>query len=103
MERQTGACVERAMAAGRRAGLHCAIPRRDGLDPDPLVAAAQRMRTPRVQTLDMTRYFCGRRACYPVVGGALVARDQNHLTAAFARSTGPFLERKVARLSASWR
>ncbi len=37
MERETGACVEAAVAAHRRPGLRCAVPRRDALDRDPLV------------------------------------------------------------------
>ena len=102
LERDTGRCVERAMAARRQPGLECAVPRRDALDRDPLVAAARRVGDVRVQTIDMTRYFCGQRSCYPVVGGALVFRDQNHLTAAFSASAGPFMLRKVARLAAGW-
>ena len=103
MERETGACVEAAVAAHRRPGLRCAVPRRDALDRDPLVVAARRVDSARVQSVDLTRYFCGRRACYPVVGGALVARDQNHLTAVFSASAGPFLLRKVSKLAAGWR
>jgi hypothetical protein len=37
-----------------------------------------------------------------VIGGALVFRDQNHMTAAFSTTLGPFLARKVDALWTSW-
>jgi SGNH domain (fused to AT3 domains) len=95
------ACVERADAQGRRADLACAQPRSAALDRDPATAAAGRMQSPRVQTVDLTRYFCDARRCYPVIGGALVCRDQNHLTALFSTTLGPFLLREVDRLVGS--
>ena len=99
---ETGACVQRALAHGRRPGPACARPRRLAMDRDPLVAAAARMPASRVRMIDMTRYFCGRSSCDPVVGGALVLRDQTHLTAVFSSTLGPFLLRKVDQLWASW-
>jgi hypothetical protein len=93
------ACVQRAIAQGMRADLACARPRRAALDPDPATAAAARMQGPRVRTIDLTRYFCDSQRCFPVVGGALVCRDQNHLTAVFSTTLGPFLLRAVDRLA----
>ena len=90
------------MAARLQPGLDCAVPLLDALDRDPLVAAARRGGDVSVQTIDMTRYFCGQRSCYPGVGGALVLRDQNHLTAALSPAAGPFMLRTVARLAAGW-
>jgi hypothetical protein len=41
--------------------------------------------------IDMTRYMCDARWCRPVIGGALVYKDDNHLTEVFARTLGPYL------------
>jgi hypothetical protein len=100
----TAACIERAMALRRDAGIACAVPRSGALDPDPLVVAAARMRSPRVQVVDLTGAFCSDRLCFPVIGGALVFRDVTHLTAVFAATLGPFLQRQVDGLmgSAAW-
>ncbi len=84
-------CIERAIARRRRAGLACAVPRDRVLADDPAVAAAARLRSRRVQVVDLTRLMCSARLCYPVVGGALVHKDGHHLTAVFARTMGPYL------------
>ncbi len=41
--------------------------------------------------------MCGRRTCLPVVGGALVHKDETHLTRVFATTLGPYLLRHVDR------
>ncbi|QEC49539.1 hypothetical protein FSW04_19495 [Baekduia soli] len=99
----TNACVARAAAQGRAPGTACAVPRSARLDPDPLVTAARRLHSPRVQVVDLTRLFCGESSCYPVIGGALVFRDENHMTAVFSATLGPFLRRAVDGLMAGWR
>jgi hypothetical protein len=91
----TGTCVEHAVARHRDAALACAVPRSRALDPDPAIAAAASMPANRVQTVDLTRYFCGRADCYPVVGGVLVLRDETHMTSVFSTSLGPYLETAV--------
>jgi hypothetical protein len=101
MRTETGACVDRALSRGRRPGATCSLPRREVLDRDPLVVAASQMPASRVRTVDLTPLFCDGGACYPVVGGALVFRDQNHMTAAFSTTLGPFLARKVDALWAN--
>jgi hypothetical protein len=101
MAKETGACVNRALARGDRPGAACSMPRREVLDRDPLIVAASRMPASRVRSIDLTNLFCDD-ACYPVIGGALVFRDQNHMTAAFSTTLGPFLQRKVDALWATW-
>jgi peptidoglycan/LPS O-acetylase OafA/YrhL len=55
---------------------------------DPLrEAAAQR---DSVTLLDFTDVFCDEEACSPVVGGANVYRDQDHLTVTFADTLAPW-------------
>ncbi|HEY7629480.1 MAG TPA: SGNH hydrolase domain-containing protein [Thermoleophilaceae bacterium] len=98
----TARCVDRAIAANRNAGQVCKMARREVLDSDPAVAAAVRLASPRVQVVNLTRYFCGRRWCYPVVGGALVQKDWNHVSSVFTGTVGPYLLRHVSGLMASW-
>jgi peptidoglycan/LPS O-acetylase OafA/YrhL len=95
-------CVERAMARRTPAGLACAGSRRVVLNRDPAVTAAARLRSPRIQTIDLTQFFCDRARCFPVIGGALVYKDPTHVTAVYSRTLGPFLTRRVSRLMAGW-
>ena len=90
MRADTDDCVTRAMAHKRPPGAACAVSRARALDRDPAVRAAERMDTPRVLTVDLTRFFCGAR-CYPVVGGVLVLRDNTHMTGTFSATLGPYL------------
>jgi hypothetical protein len=94
-------CVRRAMALGQPAGTVCATPRRKALPPDPAVTAARRMTSGRVRVIDLGEFFCSRRLCHPVIGGALVHRDRDHLTRVFAATLGPYLLRKLAPLVAA--
>ena len=52
-------------------------------------------RAARVQGVDLTRFICDTRRCFPVVGGALVYKDEHHLTTVFATTLGPYLQRAV--------
>ena len=96
-------CVQRAIRRRIDAGRACAFPRRTALRLDYYVLAAKKLHSPRVQVVDMTHFFCGKRKCYPVVGGVLVYRDYfNHLTRTFGTTLGPYLLAKVQRLMRSW-
>jgi hypothetical protein len=97
-ETETAACVERAMAARRPPGQACATRRSWALPADPAAVAASRMSRRRAGVADMTRFMCDRGRCYPVIGGALVYKDQHHLTSVYATTLGPYLLRKVNRL-----
>jgi len=99
----TARCVMRARADRRRPGIACSATRAWALQPDPLAVAARQTRSRRVQLIDLTRFMCNERRCFAVVGGALVHKDQNHLTRVFATSLGPYLLRRLNRLSAKWR
>lgn len=88
-------CVQDAVDAGRPAGRACAIPRDEALDPDPQVAAAQTSGDLRVRVVDLTDRFCDARECFPVVGGALVHRDQDHVNPIFGATLGPALDEKL--------
>jgi hypothetical protein len=94
----TLACVEDAIARREPAGLHCAVPRTHALKTDPAALAAQQLRSSRVKVIDLTRFFCDSRLCYPVVGGALVYKDVDHITRVFGATLGPFLLREFRKL-----
>jgi hypothetical protein len=93
----TASCVQEALRRRRPAGAVCALPRRSALDADPAAVAAARSGAARVHALDLTRFICDPRRCFPVVGGALVYKDEHHLTTVFAQTLAPFLQRAVER------
>jgi len=89
--RGTLQCVRRERLRRSEAGRVCARPRSIVLNADPAVVAARGLRSRHVKVVDMTRYFCSPRRCFPVVGGALVYKDEEHLTDVFATTLGPYL------------
>ncbi len=99
----TLACVEAALAARQNADRRCSLRRSGALVADPEVLAADQLRSPRVQVIDLTRFFCDWRRCYPVVGGALVFRDADHITPVYAATLGPYLLHQLGQLMRSWR
>jgi hypothetical protein len=46
-----------------------------------------------VHAIDLSDFFCGPRRCLPVVGGAFVYKDGDHISTVFARTLGPYLLR----------
>jgi peptidoglycan/LPS O-acetylase OafA/YrhL len=100
--RTTVDCLDRAITAHRPAGLTCAVPRADALEADPQVVAAREERSPRVQYVELTDAFCGRRRCYPVIGGALVYKDLHHFTLVFAKTLGTPLGRALEQAMQGW-
>jgi hypothetical protein len=96
---KTHDCVRHAIAKHRPAGRACAVLRRVVLPRDAAVAAARRLQARGARVVDLTRYFCNRRLCLPVVGGVLVHKDVDHLTQLFSGTLGPFLLRSFDRLA----
>ena len=97
MHSDTLDCVQRAISAHKEAGPACAVPRDEALDRDPAAVAVARRHPARVRTIDLTRLLCSAKACFPVIGGALVYKDIHHLTTVFAASLGAYVERQVDR------
>jgi hypothetical protein len=96
-------CMARAQAEHKRPGTTCPLARSVALRADLAVDTVKQLRDPRYEYIDMTHYFCGRRDCYPVIGGVRVNADIfGHLTATYMRSLGPYLLRDVRRLAARW-
>jgi hypothetical protein len=84
-------CVERQLKR-HRSFAACAVPRKRALVRDPTLESALRLGR---HVIDLTRFFCSSRSCFPVVGGVLTHKDQDHLTQDFARTLGPYILRAV--------
>jgi peptidoglycan/LPS O-acetylase OafA/YrhL len=54
-------------------------------------------RAPRSHLIDLTPEICPEGICRSVIGNALVYRDDNHLTATFARTLSPWIEEDLFR------
>ena len=92
---ETSTCVERLLRARHAIGSRCAEPRAGALPPDPQVEAARVPGDDRVRLLDLSDFMCTATLCPPVVGGALVLKDIDHLTRAFSTTLGPYLLRAL--------
>jgi hypothetical protein len=90
--------VTDAIARRQDAGAVCALARSRVLRPDGAVLAAQRLHSRRVRVVDMTPFFCSLSTCLPVIGGALVYKDHEHMTDLFSTSLGPYVLRAMGRL-----
>ena len=88
-------CVGTALSNGHAPGIACALSRRAAVQPDPLVLAAESLRSPRVRVIDLTQHYCDDVSCFPVIGGALVQRDKTHLTSTFSATLGPYILRAL--------
>ena len=95
---ETSLCVDRAMRRNQPVGQVCAFPRSRAVRRDPAAIAALRRGMSRVHLVDLTKFMCSPKLCYPVVGGVLVYKDQTHLTPLFASTLGPFLLSSVNRM-----
>ena len=69
--------------------------------PSPEVAAARGQ--PSVHVLDLTDWICPTEECAMVIGGALVFRDDSHLTATYSRSLSGVLGARLADVLAEGR
>ena len=91
----TSGCVLRVLRRHARSARACAIPRGAATLADPSAAAA-RTAGGRVRLIDLTSRFCAGARCYPVVGGAYVYKDDNHMNTVFATTLGPFLLHRLS-------
>jgi hypothetical protein len=94
MRGNTDTCVQQAISARKRAGVVCARSRSDAMDRDAAVTAARR-NPARVSIVDLLRFFCDSRQCFPVIGGVLVYKDATHITSVYGRTLGPYLLRAL--------
>ena len=72
----------------------CAVTRSKGLAMfDGQAEAASQVS--RAHLVDVTSMYCTARECPPVIGHVLVYKDRTHLTATFAATLTPYIERQV--------
>jgi hypothetical protein len=91
-------CVDHAMAHNENAGVRCAGTRSEDVKNDPEAAAANAAHSRHLKVINLTHYMCSRRLCFAVVGGALVHKDNTHMTSTFATTLGPYVLRDVNRI-----
>jgi peptidoglycan/LPS O-acetylase OafA/YrhL len=98
MTKETMRCV---IDHGSTAAESCALPRSVALaNFDGQTEAAREV--PRAHVIDLTALYCTAAVCPPVIGNVLVYRDNGHITATYAATLTPYIERQVvADLSAS--
>jgi hypothetical protein len=91
---KTPDCIRRAVRRKLTPGYQCALPRKRALVTDGTAVAAERLKRP---VIDLSPFFCSSKQCFPVVGGVLVHKDQDHLTQTFSRTLGPYIGRALDR------
>lgn len=84
-------CVRDALDRGLIPAEACALERDWALPPDPTANTARALGDPRVQVMNLTRFFCDDTTCPPVIGGVLTLRDVSHVTTRFAETLGPYM------------
>lgn len=73
----------------------CTVQRDDGLEPDPLAAAASANTSGDVHVLDVTDVLCDAQVCHGVIGSAITYFDHGHMTVSFSRTLRPLVERAL--------
>ncbi|MQY26648.1 acyltransferase family protein [Nocardia aurantia] len=82
-------------------GADCGIRRADALDPvNPALEPASRF--PTVFPIDLTDAVCQADVCPAVAGNVLVYHDEHHLTATYARTLAPELDRQLKPILGWW-
>jgi hypothetical protein len=74
----------------------CSFVRSAALRFDPQLEAAKNLKT--VTLVNFDDVFCDKNSCEPIIGNAVVYRDDNHLTDTFARTLGPLLEPVIQKV-----
>ncbi len=77
-------------------GAKCNFERSSALRFDPQLDAASS--NPQVTLIDFDNVYCEATECLPVIGNAVVYRDDNHLTDTFARTLAPAIESEIFRV-----
>jgi peptidoglycan/LPS O-acetylase OafA/YrhL len=91
-------CLSRAVAHGWPPQ-ECMLQRNLSLDNDVREAEANAAsRFSNVRIVDFSDELCSDSVCPPVIGGQVVYRDNNHLTASFARTLAPELALRMVPL-----
>lgn len=73
----------------------CVVPRATALAYDPAVNSVALAASKRISLIDLSAAFCDADTCHSVVGGLIAYRDSHHLTATFALTLIPRLEKAM--------
>ena len=84
-------CVSQHLTTAAQA---CSVSRAKGLAMFDGQAEALRQ-VSRAHLVDVTSLYCTATACPPVIGHVLVYKDRTHLTATYAATLAPYIERQV--------
>ncbi|PID00872.1 acyltransferase family protein [Sporosarcina sp. P29] len=71
--------------------LECSVPRDQAIAKDTPWEVTEGIPS-NVFFADLTNSFCDETTCYPVIGNIIVYRDDNHITAQFAKTLAPALK-----------
>jgi peptidoglycan/LPS O-acetylase OafA/YrhL len=93
--RTSGQSVPECVALHAREADPCSLPRVKALAYDPTANSVRRAKSTRVTLIDLSPAFCDARKCHSVIGGLIVYRDPHHLTATFALTLIPQLEKAM--------
>jgi hypothetical protein len=88
---KTAGCVKAVRKRHAVSDGACAVPRDEQALPRDPAPGAVAQSGPRVHLIDLTNYFCDSAHCFPVIGGAYVYRDTNHMNQVFGATLGPYL------------
>jgi hypothetical protein len=95
-DRDIPACLSAHVADIR----HCAIPRSTAFSGAMLARERAATRATGTGLVNLAAAVCPANPCPAVVRGMIVLRDSHHLTATFARSLAPLLDRALSRILA---
>lgn len=73
----------------------CTFDKDTGLGFDAQVESAKQVSG--LQFVNFDDIFCDSQECFPIIGNAVVYRDDNHLTDTFARTLAPAIEKHIMR------
>ncbi|MGI5153117.1 acyltransferase family protein [Plantactinospora sp. CA-294935] len=92
----------KCVSANPRRLTRCAPDRQDALATGAGAAQLAALEDlPRISLIDLTGAICPRQRCAPVIGGVLVYRDNQHLTATYAGTLAPRLRSALERILAA--
>lgn len=75
--------------------VECAVLKNKALPQEPLKVAVEKLDSPRVRPLDLTRYFCDDTNCYSAVGGVSIYYDADHLNREVVKGLVPMFAAQV--------
>lgn len=92
----SGQSVPDCVAAHIAANDPCSVPRASGLAYDPVIDAVTAAASARVSLISTRSAFCDAQLCHSVIGGVIAYRDPHHLSATFALTLVPRLDRALS-------